>query len=141
MRDNYFSFYYYIIKYSPSSVYFLRHELLKADRHWLEDNILHVAPHEAVTGYMGFGPPGLQGLLVSMSTESPGLPASKAPNQTAQNHTAHYPYCRKNGTLHTAKKLYSVTWVYVWGRGGQVVTPPDHYDQHPLLKDGMIPSP
>jgi hypothetical protein len=61
-------------------------ELLKADRHWLEHNILHVAPHEVVTG------------------------------------------------------------VHVWGRGGQVVSPHDLYEQHPLLKDGvksikMWPSP
>ena len=31
---------------------------------------------------------------------------SKDPNQTAQNHTAHYRHCQKNGTLHTANKLY-----------------------------------
>jgi hypothetical protein len=63
-------------------------------------------------------PPGLQGLQASKGSRPPrppdlqglqGTQASKASNHTAKNHTAHYQHCRKNGTLHTAKKLY---WIY-----------------------------
>ena len=52
-------------------------------------------------------PGGLQPSKASKSFLVQTSKASKAPNHTALNHTAHYPHCQTKGTLHdTAEKLY-----------------------------------